>query len=102
EWYTLKTDPVPADICRGAAVKAGKSLNKDCKSEVSLEAIAAEVEKRFPGRWQGEFKVDATGVRFWDPNADAPAGCQVKPDGMLCFTGNVPFMRWADIFGRAW
>jgi hypothetical protein len=34
--------------------------------------------------------------------ADNPNGCQVKPGGMLCFTGSKAFMRWADIFGSTW
>lgn len=66
---------------------------------VPLDRVAAEVEKRFPGRWTGPFKEGARGVRFWDPTADNPTAAVVKPAGMLCYTGGVPFMTWAAIFG---
>jgi hypothetical protein len=72
------------------------------RGEVPLDVVGAEVEKRFPSRWHGDFVLDATGVRFWDTGADNSTGCQVKLDGMLCFTGKVPFVRWHEIFSRQW
>jgi len=100
-WYDLGTGKLGRDIVYGCAVEAGKSRDSH-RQEVPLEAIAEEVGKRWPGRWQGEFKLDAVGVRFWDPTADAPTGCQVKPDGMLCFTGPVGFQPWREILGHEW
>ena len=102
EWYTLAKTPIAADLVVGCAIEAGKALTRDARGDIALDVVAVEVQKRFPNRWQGPFELDACGVRFWDAEADAPAGAQVKPDGMLCFTGKVPFMRWSDIFGRAW
>lgn len=69
--------------------------------EVPLERVAEEVGKRFPGRWKGEFVLGARGVRFWDLEADNSTAAVVKPTGMLCWTGPVPFMKWSDIFGPA-
>lgn len=100
-WYELTAQPLPQDVVVGCAVEAGKALSA-ARQEIPLEKISAEIALRWPGRWQGDFKLDAVGVRFWDSSADAPAGCQVKPDGMLCFTGNVPFIKWRDLFGPAW
>ena len=60
----------------------------------------AEVEKRFPGRWSGDFKEGARGVRFWDPTADNPTAAIVRTTGMTAFTGDRGFMSWSDIFGR--
>lgn len=85
----------------GMAVKASKKLrNGSC--EIPFDRIVEEVKVRFPNKWAGDFTIDATGVRFWDPKADNTTGCQIKPDGMLCFTGTVPFMKWSDIFGKEW
>lgn len=103
EWYFLdKKEPLSEAIIAGIQMQAGKKASLFNHADVPLAEIAKELEARFPGRWTGEFKLDAVGVRFWDADADNPAGCQVKPDGMLCFTGTVPFMKWDQIFGKVW
>jgi hypothetical protein len=102
-WNTVNEKPVPAEIVIGMAVQAAKNRRLfPATAEIPIDVIAAEVNKRFPGRWAGEFTIDAVSVRFWDPEADNPSGCQVKPDGMLCFTGKQPFVKWAEIFGGEW
>jgi len=106
-WYRVSDDkgelpPVPWAFCSGLVAAVSKRSDLFGPSEIPFAEIAAEVQKRWPGRWQGDFVLDATGVRFWDEKADAKAGCQVKPDGLLCFTGNVPFMHWAELFGQQW
>ena len=104
EWYQLSDVPaaVPAEVVQGVAVQVGTRTGTYDKGEIPLDIVGAEVEKRWPGRWAGNFELNATGVRFWDPTADNTTGCQVKPDGMLCFTGLVPFKRWIDLFGAEW
>ena len=104
EWKVVSDKEVPSDVLIGLSIRAAKAARTlaSGQSEIPLDLIAAEVEKRFPGRWTGPFELDNLGVRFWDETADAEAGAQIKPDGMLCFTGRVPFMKWADIFGRQW
>jgi hypothetical protein len=103
EWYFLdKAEPLSNAIIAGIQMTSGKKASLYNHSDVPLADISAELEARFPGRWEGEFKLDAVGVRFWDSEADNPTGCQVKPDGMLCFTGTVPFMSWDQIFGKVW
>ncbi len=102
EWFTLRAHPLSWTLIFGIACDASKKLPLFSTAEVPMEKLAEEVAKRYPSRWQGEFAVDNLGVRFWDEHADCPTGCQVKPDGMLCFTGKQPFVTWAEIFGRAW
>jgi hypothetical protein len=88
---------------RGVAIDlAKKKTSLTNREQIPMEVIAAEVSTRWPNRWQGDFVLNALGVRFWDEQADCPTGCQVKEDGMLCFTGKVPFVSWADLFGPAW
>ncbi len=101
EWHPVNPNPMPWKTVMGiAAQSTGKSSS--FSSEISIATIAEEVKKRFPNKWQGEFELDQLGVRFWDPQADNATGCQLKPDGMLCFTGTVPSMSWAQLFGREW
>lgn len=68
---------------------------------IPIGALAEEVSKRFPGRWEGEFDLGRRGVRFWDPTADNPTAAIVCEDGMLCFTGPSGFVSWRTIFGGA-
>ena len=102
EWYNLKESPLAWELCFGILCDVAGKASLFEKSEVPLETVSKEIFKRYPGKWHGDFKLDAIGVRFWDEKADNPTGCQVKPDGMLCFTGNVPFVKWSEIFGSDW
>ncbi len=70
------------------------------KADIPIEAVAAEVMKRYPGRWRGEFTLGARGVRFWDSQADNPTAAIVTASGMLCFTGPFAWRSWEDIFGK--
>jgi len=69
--------------------------------KVPLEAIQAEVERRWPGRWRGPFTDGARGVRFWDPSANNDTAAVVREEGMLCYTGGQAFVTWREIFGVA-
>lgn len=101
-WYELKKTPMSNEVVRGVAVEMARKASMFDKAEIPLAVVAEEVNKRWPGRWLGEFALDKIGVRFWDPTADCPSGCQTKLDGMLCFTGKVPFVSWQELFGREW
>lgn len=101
-WYDVRPEPLKYDYCFGVVCEVAKKSSLFERGEIPMETIATEVAKRWPGKWQGDFKQDALGVRFWDEKADNPTGCQVKPDGMLCFTGNQPFVKWEELFGRPW
>lgn len=109
QWFTVDPDEngnptrfLSHDFCFGVLCEVSRKTALFDRGEIPLTIIAEEVQKRFPGRWKDEFKLDGLGVRFWDSAADNPTGCQVKPDGMLCFTGNDPFVKWEQIFGRQW
>lgn len=77
-----------------------KTADFDREIEVPLDVVHAEIEKRFPGRWSGDFKEGSRGLRFWDPTADNPTAAIVRKTGMTAFTGDRGFLAWADIFGR--
>lgn len=101
-WSDLNQPPISYEWLLGLVMEVSKRSAFQGKLTIPLEKIHAELELRYPGRWKGEFKLDATGVRVWDENADNECGCQVKLDGMLCFTGPFPFRTWADILGTDW
>lgn len=101
EWIAVKAEPMPWRVVFGVLCGTKYEAAADT-TEMPLSIIHEEIEKRWPGRWKGTFDVDAVGVRFWDLAADNTEGCRVKPDGMQCFSGRVPFMKWEAIFGAEW
>ncbi len=97
-WQMVRDEPIRDErslLWLSDAIKKARSSTAD----IPLNAVAAEVERRFPGRWQGEFTPGSRGVRFWDAQADNDTAAIVTPSGMLCFTGPRAFMNWEDIFG---
>ncbi len=71
DWRMENEEPIAAEMSLLWLVDAAKKPNSN-GIEIPLSAVAAEVERRFPGRWQGEFKQEARGVRFRDANSDNP------------------------------
>lgn len=101
-WAGLDQPVIPWVWLRALMMEVSKKAAFRGEAGIPLELIAAEFEARWPGKWKGEFKLDETGVRVWDEKADNEAGCQIKLDGMICFTGPHPFRSWTDILGADW
>jgi hypothetical protein len=72
-------------------------------TQIPIEAVAAEVEKQFPGRWLGEFSVGSRGPLFWIADGIDRVGCQVGDFGMICYSDRAgkSFLSWSEILGRA-
>lgn len=98
-------EPIKEETLNRLLVEAIKRAKKYYVRDGNLpklpfDVVYEEVTQRFPGRWQGEFDLNARGCRFWDPDADALSAV-VKPEGMLCYTGEKKFVSWSEIFGQA-
>jgi len=99
-WQALESQLInKATIARALLECGTQATFKGNGVVVPLDIVAAEVEARFPGRWQGDFTENARGCRFWDDSGDAQSAI-VKNEGMLCYTGDKGFLDWASIFGR--
>lgn len=69
-------------------------------TSIPIEVIAAEVERRFPDRWIGDFEVGSRGPLFWLDDGIDREGCQVFEDGMIVYSDrDKGWMTWRDIFG---
>ena len=102
EWKRINPEPISQLLIEGLFLKAGETaLWRTSLGEPPIEEIAKLVQKRFPNKWQGEFIEGARGCRFWDTQADNQTAALVRRSGMQCFTGEVPFKTWKDIFGPA-
>jgi hypothetical protein len=103
QWEILKEDPLSSAIVRKLMMDAvDKEKPNVDESNLKWEDIAAEVERRCPGRWPGSFEVGARGPRFWDPESKDPTAAIVRPDGVTYFSDGGGFMSWLDLFGRDW
>lgn len=99
-WQQVSDIPIPAGRCELWVMETIKSLKGNSStSRIPLERVKTEMDKRFPGRWAGEFVLGSRGIRFWDPAADNPTADIVTEGGMVCFTGDFAFRSWVDIFG---
>jgi hypothetical protein len=102
EFVNIGGTPIKHDVLAYWAWEATRDAvlwTDHARYKIPLDAVEAEVNERFPGRWKGRFVEGARGVRFWDASADNPTGAQVRADGVTCYTGDRAFMSWYDIFG---
>ena len=94
---------VPADTARRLLFDASRGLHLagDGHASIPMDVVAAEVGKRWPGRWPGAFEPGARGPLFWIDDGIGRTGCQVTPDGMVCYSDRAgsPFLSWKDILG---
>ena len=98
-WTALEPAPISSEkTWRWVESSSRQKDFKRLAESIPIDVIRQEVEKRFPGRWQGLFELGSRGVRFWDSQADAQSVI-IRETGCQCFTGTKPFMSWADIFG---
>ncbi|QHI70484.1 primase-helicase family protein [Tichowtungia aerotolerans] len=100
EWVHLSDDVIPAPFMMQWAVESTHNYAwKKLGPSIPMELIAAEVEKQYPGQWQGEFEVGVRGARFWDASADNETAAVIRESGMQCFTGGQAFVPWSAILG---
>lgn len=93
---------LPDDTVSSLLHDAAKQYESNRSSTINLDVVKAEIDRRWPGRWEGEFKDGARGVRFWDDSADNTHGVYVKAEGVVCVTGDKAWVPWEEIFGADW
>lgn len=103
DWIPLSGDPVPVNVVWQWAYEAGGKVKwKDSKGiHVPLDIVAAEVQRKFPGKWKGPFEDGARGSRFWDDMATNLTAAVVRPTGMQCFSGDEAFLPWSELLGSS-
>lgn len=93
---------VPSKVLMNLMVEVAGRQKPEDDGSVDLKLIGTEVERRWPGRWEGEFTDGAKGVRFWVETADNPNGCMLRPGGVVCVTGGKAWVPWEEILGKDW
>jgi hypothetical protein len=100
DWEKISDDVIPASFMMHWAIEATRNYDwGKLAPAIPMEKIAEEVERQYPGGWQGEFEIGARGVRFWDSSADNDTAAIIRESGMQCFTGGQAFVPWSAILG---
>jgi len=101
EWERLSDDVIPRQLVWQWMAQSGEKLRWDRQyPSIPIAKVAEEVERQYPGKWQGLFELGCRGVRFWDATADNDTAAVIRESGMQCFTGPSPFVPWAAILGN--
>jgi len=102
DWVNLGGKVPPAIVQTALFKAAHNNPPQSNDTSIPIETIAAEVEKRFPNRWVGDFEVGARGPLFWVADGIDREGCKVYEDGMVVYSDrDVGWKSWRDIFGPA-
>ncbi len=96
-------DPLPESFYRTALLKAAMDKPpQTSETSIPIDVVAAEIEKKFPGKWDGEFTIGARGPLFWIDDGIDREGCQVVDDGIVCYSDRAGkgFVTWREILGK--
>jgi len=77
------------------------------EAEIPFDVLEEEMNRRWPGRWVGNFEAGVRGCRFWDDQTwdqGSPNPVLVTEKGCINFSSRSRegFWSWADIFGTRW
>lgn len=103
DWHPINGALDPNFVQGVLAKAATEKPPQSAETSIPIEVVAAEVEKRFPNRWVGDFEVGSRGCLFWIDDGIDRDGCQVVDDGMVCYSDRAGkgFVTWAEIFGSS-
>ena len=103
EWVKIG-EPVPITLVRTTLLKAANDYSiQTSDTNIPIEEVASEVMRRYPNRWEGEFIVGARGPLFWIDDGIDRDGCQVREDGMICYSDRAGkgFVSWREILSKS-
>ena len=103
EDWTRIGDSIPISFVRTVLLKAANDTAiRTEDTSIPLDEVAAEVARRFPNRWKGDFVVGARGPLFWIDDGIDRDGCQVREDGVICYSdrAGTGFKSWASILSK--
>ena len=102
--HNVGASPIPTDLAGIWTLdSASEKIFSTEELAIPIEEVANEVEKLYPGRWKGEFKVGSRGPLFWVNDGIDRIGCQVGDFGMICYSSRADsgFIPWEKLLGKA-
>lgn len=97
-WTCVSETPISSAALHHWLFEASKKTKWDTDIKIPLDAVADEVEKLFPGRWQGPFEEGRRGVVFFNPSSVNPSAAVVRDNGLVTFGEEKNFWSWAELF----
>lgn len=105
DWQEIPNwSPVPSSTLNGLFVQAATAKTvRGTGPDIPVEVVAAEVEKRWPGRIIGDFVEGTRTPLFWIEDGIDRIGAQVGRFGMLCYSERAgkSFVHWGEILGQS-
>jgi hypothetical protein len=99
-WVQFANSPITLHRLHEMLVRAAEKVRwRNDGMQIPIEVIAEEVERRFPGRWDGSFEIGARGCAFFNLDSSNPTAAIVQEGGMVTFSLDKVFYSWREIFG---
>lgn len=86
-----------------AVKRTSKAKKPDSTSEIPMDLVFDEINKKFPGRWPAdiEFKDGCLGPAVWHPDAKSNTTTIYRPWGIYCFSAiDKLFKSYGEILGK--
>ncbi len=100
-WRQLNTKLLSKNTVQFWLFEAAKQTGfKTEDTEIPLDVVKAEIDKKWPGQWTGAFEVGARGPVFWE-GRNNPSAAVVMENGIVAFSSHKLFHSWRDILGSA-
>jgi hypothetical protein len=105
DWTQCSKKPLDADLIRSALVRATSRVGKikGGPVEIPMEAVKAEIDERFPGKWPKDidFKDGCLGPAVWHPSAKSKHTTIWRTWGVVCFSADGNMVKpYAEILGK--
>lgn len=98
-WQQLEVTPISVT---GAYFRATQSvaMRPDTLVTVPIEAVAEEIEKRWPGVWPGKFELGTKGPLFWLNDGNPSIGAWVAENGIWSHSDrDHGWKSWSQLLG---
>ena len=106
-WERFNPNPLFIKEVQGAFYDAVKRTSKtkkpDSSTEIPMDLVFDEINKKFPGRWPAdiEFKDGCLGPAVWSPDATSDKSTVYRPWGVYCFSAEDKLFRsYGEILGK--
>jgi hypothetical protein len=103
-WKPLGHPMLTSSMVAGVYFKSTQAvtMSPDTLVQVPIEVVAAEVERRWPGVWPGDFTVGAKGPLFWLNDGNPSIGAWVAENGIWSHSDrDHGWHSWSKLLGAA-
>jgi hypothetical protein len=99
--WTRVGKPVPSNTLEYIYFEAATATSPSKgDTTMPMDVVKELVDKKYPGKWPGDFDIGCRGPLFWVSPFENRDGCVVQGQGMWSFSDRADsFTPWGDIIG---